>query len=1028
MDISQLLSMGSSRATRLCKAFIVAVVTSLVAAMCVVVQPAVAQARSECSGGGYSNLHWKSGSPGVENEIYTGRSDQAQVEFDWEVPNSATKGDTFYVQLPEELVTVNTGKLELKDSSDQVVAEANIAGKSKKVEFTLTDFADKHFSVKGKAFFTVEWDRSSGNLPQNGFGQSDNPGTLIFGGCGNGNLKGIYLPDGPVGITHESGKNGQYFGLRKVNGKNSYLFSWAIFVGSNTGISEFSVTDTPPPGHKFACDSDHVIGKWSPIFVDAITGTGHPQENVIQIPGGVRHSGTHNLKLSEHAKKQQWDSVRHLGTYGFDINCQPNSVTVRFPYGVDPNSGPRIFLISYADEEPAAGSRITNKASINGKDVEGSVVIPSAGGWAEGKLGGFAFRKQATGLERGLEKSFDFEWTCHHKDNPGKETSKGNKSLKSGESHHVSDQDKGTICNLKEKNADVEGYGRVTKWIVNGKTQESESVEVEASAKNEQAAIIEVTNSYTKKEEKPKTGSFKVTKKVKGLSVNHKDIQYPFTYTCAKEGADTKSGNFTITGEGEQVIDNIPAGYSCSVTEDTEKATVKGYSLVANVSGPVTIVADQTQEILVNNLYSQGKGSFSITKELQDPSNIAAGKKFSFEYECENKDLNFKTGGIVGPIGAGEKATVKDIPAGSICTIKERDAKVPGADLKVSGLDESIIVGNDEKNVKVTNTYSVWRANIVLSKKITGSSSSALLEKPFEVDYVCVLGTRKSGGKVTVTAKTPIVISDLRSGSECTFTENTKDLDVKSARFNPAGSTTKTTVKVGDKGTNVSAKLINDYKELGKVSLTKVIGGLSADAWGSTGQNPREFDVEVTYKDASGDNKTQTLKVSEGKITQLPALPAGTEIKIREIMPNNSALTTWSTPGYSSADGSAVVRDNGDGSATIIVPANSFDKPALVKVRNTANIPWWWSLLILVPFVVPHLVPSDSGSSSSATSTSTPQKPAAPSTQQPAPVKEKQKPKKTLAVTGASVHMVLIFGLILTMTGGAFFVMRRRQD
>ncbi|MEY6445086.1 DUF5979 domain-containing protein [Corynebacterium pseudotuberculosis] len=1021
--------MGSSRATRLCKAFIVAVVTSLVAAMCVVVQPAVAQARSECSGGSYSNLHWKDGSPGVKDGVYNGRSEQAQVEFDWEVPNSATKGDTFYIQLPEELVTVNTGLLQLKNNSGVVVAEANIIGNSKKVEFTLTEVVDKKFEVKGKAHFTVEWDRDSkSNLPEKGFGTVKNPGKLRFDGCGSGNLNGVYTPDGPAGVRHESGKSGEYFGPKDVDGKTHHLFGWTVFVGSDTGTSSFSVTDTPPEGHKFSCDSKFAEGNWSPIILEATTESGTTPTNVIQIGTGVKHTGKHNLTLSNHAQKVQWEPVRTLGAHGFEIDCQEKSLTVNFPYGVDPRTGPRIVLTTHTEVKPIPGSRITNKASINGKDVEGSVVIPSAGGWAEGKLGGFAFRKQATGLERGLEKSFDFEWTCHHKNDLNKETNKGSTSLKSGESHHVSDQDKGTICNLKEKNADVEGYGRVTKWIVNGKTQESESVEVEASAKNEQAAIIEVTNSYTKKEEKPKTGSFKVTKKVKGLSTNHKDIQYPFTYTCTKEGADTKSGNFTITGEGEQVIDNIPAGYSCSVTEDTEKATVKGYSLVANVSGPVTIVADQIQEILVNNLYSQGKGSFSITKELQDPSNIAAGKKFSFEYECENKDLNFKTGGTVGPIGAGEKATVKDIPAGSICTIKEQDAKVPGADLKVSGLDESIIVGNDEKNVKVTNTYSVWRANIVLSKEITGSTSSALLEKPFEVDYVCVLGTRKRGGKVTVTAKTPIVISDLRSGSECTFTENTKDLDVKSARFNPAGSTTKTTVKVGDKGTNVSAKLINDYKELGKVSLTKVIGGLSADAWGSTGQNPREFDVEVTYKDASGDNKTQTPKISEDKITQLPALPAGTEIKIREIMPNNSALTTWSTPGYSSADGSAVVRDNGDGSATIIVPANSFDKPALVKVRNTANIPWWWSLLILVPFVVPHLVPSDSGSSSSATSTSTPQKPAAPSTQQPAPVKEKQKPKKTLAVTGASVHMVLIFGLILTMTGGAFFVMRRRQD
>ncbi|MBH5302388.1 peptidase [Corynebacterium ulcerans] len=1129
MSISQFLSAGDRKSMGRYRAFLIAIVTSLVAAMCVVVQPVHAQ--ESCSGGSYSNLHWKDGSPGVKDGVYSGRYDQAQVEFDWQVPDTARKGDKFTIKLPDQLVTVNTGKLELKDSVGQVVAEASIIGNSKMVEFVLTDFADKRFEVKGKAFFTVEWDRGNGSLPQNGFGDTSNSGDLIFDGCGKGTLKGFYLPDGPAGITHESGKSGRYSGPYETNGKTNYLFDWNIFVGSKTGTSEFSVTDTPPTGHKFACDSEHVMGRWSPIIVDATTEAGPSQTNVIQIPGGIQHTGTHNLTLSEHAKKQQWDSVQYLGPHGFHIDCRSDSVTVRFPYGVDPNTGPRISLITYTDEEPSAGSRITNKALVGGREVEATVVIPAAGGWAEGKFGGFAFRKQSEGLDSEPEKIFGFEWTCHHKDTPEKETGKGEKSLKSGESHHVSDQDKGTICRLKETNADIEGYERITKWTVNGKPQEGESIEVEASASNEQAAIIEVTNTYTKKEEKPKDGSFKIIKKVEGLDGNtkanaylfdykcsldgkvvksndadklikiegageqtiegipagatcsvteneesaqvadytveindkntviiqadktvdlevtnkyttslgkfrvtkkvdglpesHKDVAYDFTYTCVKD-SDVKSGKFTITGTGEETIDKIPAGYFCSVEEDEEKAAVKGYSLVTNISGPVTIAAGQTQEITVNNVYSQNKGSFSITKELQDPDNVAAGKKFSFDYVCENKDLGFKTNGTVGPIGAGEKATVKDIPEGSICTIKEQDAQVGDSDLKVSGLDESIIVGNGEKNVKVTNAYSAWRAKITLSKEITGSTSKALMEKPFKVNYVCELGSWKKDGTVTVTAKTPTVIQDLRSGAECVFTENTEGLDVGGARFNPAGSTTTVTVKVGGKGTNASAKLVNDYKELGKVSLTKVIGGLSADAWGSSGQNPREFDVEVTYKDATGVNKTQTLKISEGKNTELPALPVGTEIKVREVMPRNSALTTWSTPGYSSADGSAVVRDNGDGSATIIVPSDSFDKPALVKVRNTANIPWWWSLLILVPFVAPHLVPSDSGSSSSSTPTNASQKPAAPITQKSAPVKEK--PKKALAVTGASVYMMLALGVVLTLAGLAFFVMRHRRD
>ncbi|AKN78055.1 Hypothetical protein CulFRC58_2201 [Corynebacterium ulcerans FRC58] len=1127
MSTSRFLSAGDGRAMGRYRIFLIAIVASLVAAMCVVVQPVHAQ--DSCSGGNYFNLRWKDGSPGVKEGVYSGRSEHAQVEFDWKVSKEAKEGDKFSIKLPDQLVTVNTGELKLEDGNGEVVAISNISGNAKEVEFTLTEFVDKRFDVEGKAHFSVEWDRGGkSDLPVKGFGRSGSPGKLNFTGCGYGSLDGLYLPDGPEGITHDNGKNGQYLGPTKIDGKTYYLFAWTIFVGSKTGTSEFSVTDTPPDYHKFACDSKYAEGNWSPIVLSARIENGDTQPNVIRTGNKAEHSGTHNLILSEKAKKIQWDNVRHLGSYGFDVSCQDKSLNVRYPYGVDPQTGPRITLTTYTDEKPIPGSRVINKASINGEDVEAGVVIPDAGGWAEGKLGGFTFRKQVKGLDSEPEKIFEFEWNCHHKDDPEKETGKGNKTLKTGESHHVSDQDKGTICRLKETNADIEGYERITKWTVNGKPQEGESIEVEASASNEQAAIIEVTNTYTKKEEKPKDGSFnivkkvegldrgtetntylfdykcvlgekeikseksiaikgagtykvegipagatcsvteneesaqvadytveindkntviiqadktvdlevtnkyttslgkfRVTKKVDGLPESHKDVAYDFTYTCVKD-SDVKSGKFTITGTGEETIDKIPAGYFCSVEEDEEKAAVKGYSLVTNISGPVTIAAGQTQEITVNNVYSQNKGSFSITKELQDPDNVAAGKKFSFDYVCENKDLGFKTNGTVGPIGAGEKATVKDIPEGSICTIKEQDAQVGDSDLKVSGLDESIIVGNGEKNVKVTNAYSAWRAKITLSKEITGSTSKALMEKPFKVNYVCELGSWKKDGTVAVTAKTPTVIQDLRSGAECVFTENTEGLDVGGAHFNPAGSTTTVTVKVGGKGTNASAKLVNDYKELGKVSLTKVIGGLSADAWGSSGQNPREFDVEVTYKDATGVNKTQTLKISEGKNTELPALPVGTEIKVREVMPRNSALTTWSTPGYSSADGSAVVRDNGDGSATIIVPSDSFDKPALVKVRNTANIPWWWSLLILVPFVAPHLVPSDSGSSSSSTPTNAPQKPAAPITQKSAPVKEK--PKKALAVTGASVYMMLALGVILTLAGLAFFVMRHRRD
>ncbi|NOM64891.1 DUF5979 domain-containing protein [Corynebacterium silvaticum] len=670
MSIPQFLNMGSRGSLRLYKAFWIIIVISLVAAMCVVTQPAVAQ--DNCAGGSYSNLHWKDRSPGVEDGVYSGRSDQAQVEFDWQVSDGAKKGDKFYVQLPEELITVNTGMLQLKDSDGVVVAEANISSNSKKVEFTLTDFADKKFGVKGKAYFTVQWDRySKSNLPENGFGAIENPGKLQFGGCGARSLDGVYSPDGPAGITHESGKNGQYFGSKDVDGKTYYLFGWTVFVGSDTGTSAFSVTDAPPEGHKFACDSKYIDGNWSPIILDATTENGNTPTNAIQIGTGVQHTGKHNLILSKRAQEEQWDPVYALGSHGFEIDCQENSLKVFFPYGVDPRTGPRISLTTYTEAKPAPGSRITNKASVKEKEVEGSVVIPAAGGWAEGKVGGFAFQKQVLGLEDGIEKSFEFEWSCHHKNASEVETTKGSTNLKPGESHHVSDQDKGTICELKEKNADVEGYKRITKWIVNGKSQEGESVEVEASANNEQAAIVEVTNTYTKDE--PKDGSFNLVKKVEGLDRDAKVNTYLFEYKCVLGEKEIKSEkSIEITGAGTYKVDGIPAGATCSVTENKESAQVADYTVEINDKNTVTIEADKTVDLEVTNKYTTSLGKFKVTKKVDGLPKKHKDVAYDFTYTCV-KDSDVKTGKFT-ITGAGEE-TIDKIPAGYSCSVTEDKEK-----------------------------------------------------------------------------------------------------------------------------------------------------------------------------------------------------------------------------------------------------------------------------------------------------------------------------------------------------------------
>ncbi|AEG82349.1 putative secreted LPxTG protein [Corynebacterium ulcerans 809] len=1205
------------------KALVTTVIVVLVAALCAVIPKSVAQeaVREECAAK-YTDLKWRNGSPGVSNNVYDQKSGRAEVEFNWSVNDNVQEGDQFKITLPSQLVTVATGSLELKDEKGETAATAVISGGQKEVIFKLTDYVKSNFQVKGSAYFTVEWDRTASGLTTQGFGKHEEPGKLTFNGCGGGDLLGVYTPDGPPGVTHRNSKTGiQYDNPVQINGKTFYLFAWTIFVGSDTGKTDFVVEDTPPTGHQIACSGDFDHGR-APVYLDAVrSANADPDRHYIVDGSGNPVGGTHNMS----------GVVSETIPYGdgYDINCTSEMLKVRFPYGVDPSTGPRINLITYTEKMPEPGSAVINKAKIKGNETEGTVFIPSAGGWAEGKKGGFAVRKKVNGSDINRGKRFIFEWSCSPSDNLERIAKKGIEEIEDGKDFHISDLDKGLICKVSEKDADIEGFERETTWTVSGNKVEDGKVEFPVREKNEDAVVVEAVNTYTKKTE-PKNGSFKIVKTVKGLPETENLPTYLFDYSCKKDDAEVKAGVASIKGAGETQVDGVPVGASClvteqensakvpgysveipekqevlivegktgvvevtnsykkdfgkfsvlkkvvangvnvpedkafavdytctkngseeikgalsikngvstespeipvgysckvaereysaqiddatvdidngqpvgviadktaqitvtntyrtavggfkivktvdglpaaqekknykfnytctkhgkeiasgvkeisgageatveklaegascAVTEDQESAQVKGYSLVVETGAPVLITAGTTGTVTVNNTYSKKVGSFSITKKLVDPDGVATGKKFTFDYKCVNEELGEVKEGVLGPIGAGEEAKAENIPAGSICTVTEKNAEVGKADLKVSGLDSITIVDNKEEKVVATNEYSAWRASLKLNKKILGPQVDALLNKNFDVDYVCTLGTYSKNGTVTISAKKPAEITDVRSGATCKFTEKTDTAKVEGFEFALSASTTATEVVVGDKGSTSESTLVNAYDGLGRISLTKKVSGLGSVLSGSS-QNPREFDVEVSWTDEKGVKQTREVKISEGKITNLDPLPVGTELLLKEIMPKNTAFTTWSTPGFSTTNPGVELKDHGDGTATLLVSVQTVKEAALIEVHNTANIPWWWILVPTLPLFIPPLLPSGSSSSSMPVTPATSAPQPAPKNV-PAPKDADKKPKKLLAKTGAEIGVVAILGM-LAIFAGLILVIRRRNS
>ena len=667
------------------------------------------------------------------------------------------------------------------------------------------------------------------------------------------------------------------------------------------------------------------------------------------------------------------------------------------------------------------------------------------------QVGSFSVTKVVTAdptiIDLNPDHEYSFNYVCT-KD--GAEVAKGELKVNGDNTVKSPDIPVGASCTVTEDEASARGAvdNAVLDVKVSGPAVITENT----------TTPVTVTNKYTRA-----TSSFTVKKKVEGLP-DPGSKEFSFRYECAY-GEDIKAGEIKVKGNGETTVEDVPAGSECTVTENVDAAKQDGYTLVVDNDEQKFDQGTQPTTVLFTNVYTKDTGSLSVTKSLKDPDGVAAGKKFNFAYACEHKDPAQRKEGTF-QLGAGESTTIDDIAAGSTCTITEKDADVKGADLATSGLDSVVIVKGKTHDVTATNDYSAWRGSVELSKALAGSGKdlAAVKDKKFNVSYVCTLGTDKKEvkkGTVEVIAGTPAMIDDVRYGATCEFTEDTANAEVPGAMFDKNSSVTSATATISSKDTAATANLVNVYNVKGKVTLTKAVEGLAA---GVDGNKSRDYEIEASWKDPqSGDTKTETYKVANGTFAELPELPAHTVITLKEKKPENTAITSWSTPGYT-GDPAAAVKDNRDGTATVTIPADG--SAVAVTLTNTANVPWWWIFVPLIPAaIIPNLpttAPGSSGSGSTAPGHTAPA--AGPRQNDPAPTQPtkatdgtpvKGTPKghqgqpgqagatpkddaqksgparavqKVLANTGASVIGIIVIAVLLLIAGLVLALRGRRSQ
>lgn len=687
-------------------------------------------------------------------------------------------------------------------------------------------------------------------------------------------------------------------------------------------------------------------------------------------------------------------------------------------------------VITISDQRNV-GVTLTNK--VTAKPQVGTVKLAKKLVW---KNSGDAFTEA-----NATAQTFKVNYVCT-KD--GKDVKSGEVTLKGdGTETAIADVPLGAACSFTEvAPAALPGFNWEGNFFQTPSGEVSKNNPLVVAVTN---PVVTLTNKYT-----TAVGTFKVVKKVQATGITVPSTKkFSFNYTCTKDGAaltEHTNKKLEVTGAGEVVSPNIPVGASCTVTEDRESAKIDGATLTVAEGAPVTITTGAVPSVTIANTYVKDEGDFTITKKLVDPNGVAAGKTFDFAYVCTAAGKPEIKGELKG-IPAGGSKTSPKIPAGYSCKITETGASVANADLKTTAINDVTIVKNSTQTVEVTNEYSQWKGVVKLSKSLTGTGKELAKNKEFQVGYKCVKGDKVTKeGKLTVKAGTPVEVKDVPVGSVCTFTEDKAQATVEGASLNELDSTTVATATVADKDATVAANLVNSYHELGAVAVTKAVQGTAA----GSSDSKKEYTIVAEWQH-NGKTETKEFKVKAGETyTDLPKLPVGTQITLKEKLPEGNVFSTWQTPGYTS-DTKDAVKDNGDGTAIVTVKAGTGAKATLVKVTNTTNIPWYWLLVPLIPLAGAAIpgAPAPQGGNPQGNAPQTPgaqaqgqtpsgvQKPGANpaqnvQSQQPNGQKQQVQGQKAqnkgLANTGASVLWVIAGALVLAVVGAVLVLRSRRRN
>ena len=219
-------------------------------------------------------------------------------------------------------------------------------------------------------------------------------------------------------------------------------------------------------------------------------------------------------------------------------------------------------------------------------------------------------------------------------------------------------------------------------------------------------------------------GSLTVTKTISGVSAGQQGA-----ITIGVNCGGLPLPEFTIpadaTGPQSHTYDNIPAGLTCTVTEEADGST--GTIAVVTTGSPqdVLIRANAEASAELTDTYGPAPGSLEVRKTINGPSAGSQGE-ITIAVTCGTTTLPTWT------IPAGTAAqtltqTYQDIPAGTSCTVTETSngatATVTAA---VAGANQTVTVpAGTPASLSITDTFSPAPGAVEIVKTLAGPAAGS---------------------------------------------------------------------------------------------------------------------------------------------------------------------------------------------------------------------------------------------------------------------------------------------------------------